>query len=54
MVALLALTLGIAWPEAAHAFARWLGVQPDSRERLWLAAFSGFSTSQTKMPSGRP
>jgi PAS domain S-box-containing protein len=42
MAALLALTLGLAWPETAYAFARWLGVQPDSRERLWLAAFSGF------------
>lgn len=43
VAALLALTFGFAWPETAHAFARWLGVQPDSRERLWLAAFSGFS-----------
>jgi PAS domain S-box-containing protein len=43
MAASLALTFGLAWPETAHAFARWLGVQPDSRERLWLAAFSGFS-----------
>ena len=42
LVALLALTFGLAWPETAYAFARWLGVQPDSRERLWLAAFSGF------------
>ncbi|MGE5712711.1 MAG: PAS domain S-box protein [Betaproteobacteria bacterium] len=43
VAALLALTFGFAWPETAQAFARWLGVQPDSRERLWLAAFSGFS-----------
>jgi PAS domain S-box-containing protein len=43
LAALLVLALGLAWPEPAHAFVRSLGVQPDSRERLWLAAFSGFA-----------
>lgn len=43
LLALFAFTFGLAWPEPAHAVASWLGVQPDSRERLWLAAFSGFA-----------
>ena len=43
LAAVLVLTCGLAWAEPAHAVVRWLGVQPDSRERLWLAAFSGFA-----------
>ncbi len=38
-----ALALALMWPEPAHALIRWLGVQPDTRERLWLSAFSGFT-----------
>ncbi len=41
--AMCALALALMWPEQALAMARWLGVQPDSRERLWLSAFSGFT-----------
>ncbi len=41
--ALSALALVLMWPEPAHALIRWMGVQPDTRERLWLSAFSGFT-----------
>ena len=41
--ALSALALALMWPEPAHALIRWMGVQPDTRERLWLSAFSGFT-----------
>jgi PAS domain S-box-containing protein len=40
---LLAALLALAWPAEAVAMLRNLGLQPDARDRLWLAAFSGFS-----------
>ncbi|MCU0768566.1 MAG: PAS domain-containing protein, partial [Burkholderiaceae bacterium] len=40
---LLAALLALAWPAEAMAMLRNLGLQPDARDRLWLAAFSGFS-----------
>jgi PAS domain S-box-containing protein len=33
----------LLWPGDAAAMVRGLGLQPDARERLWLAAFSGFT-----------
>ena len=40
-LALTALVFALAGPQPADAMVRALGVQPDSRERLWLAAMSG-------------
>ena len=38
-----ALACLLAWPGEASALIRGIGLQPDSRERLWLSAFSGFT-----------
>src|SRR5262250_2534657 len=41
-LAAIAFAFALVWAEPAHALARF-GVQPDARQRLWLAAFSGFT-----------
>jgi PAS domain S-box-containing protein len=43
MAALVAIGAGLAWPGEAVALMRRGGLDLDTRERLWLAAVSGFS-----------